>query len=404
MKSRVVLLLSLAIAACAPIPEKGNLVGGERSDAAVRGEDGALALFPMLDAKAGRNANIVYSPVSVSQAFGLLALGADGDTLAQVQAVLPSPVNARALESNEGDVEVSLANALWLSKDFRFRDSYLAAARDRYDATAERIDVLQPVASADRINAWSNTETKGLIPKFMSPDGITPDQIAVLTNAIYFEGQWEQPFTDGGKEPFLFGDDHEEPFHLMSEEMQRASAEKGGWRVLRLPYRNPRYAMDVIMPAERKVMDKAPSLGRIQMLANAVENAAPRPTRVRLPRFEIVWEDGLIPALEALGLTLPFQRGKADLSRMIEPGQAPAQVSAVRQMAKLQVFDEGTKAAAVTGISIEITSASIRSPDLVEFTVDRPFLIVLRDLKRGAVLFIGRIAAPKSYDVPENGR
>lgn len=403
MKPRFVLLLPLAITACAPVPETDGPVGAEPPAAAARGENGALALFPILDAEAGRDENIVYSPASVSQAFGLLALGADGETLAQLQAVLPAPVDARALEGNERDVEVSLANALWLSKDFRFRDSYLATARNRYGATAERIDVLQPVASADRINAWSNTETKGLIPRFMSPDGITPDLIAVLTNAIYFEGKWEQKFTGGGKEPFLFGDGHEEPFHLMSQEMQRASVEKAGWRVLRLPYRNPRYAMDVIMPTERKVMETAPPLDRIDTLASAVENAEPRPTRVRLPRFEVAWEGGLIPSLKALGLTLPFQRDKADLSRMVEPEHPPAHVSAVRQMAKLQVFEEGTKAAAVTGISIVVTSAPIRPPDFVEFTVDRPFLIVLRDLEQGTVLFIGRIAAPEPYNMPEDG-
>ncbi|WP_324741525.1 serpin family protein [Tsuneonella sp. CC-YZS046] len=403
MRPRLVLLLPLAIAACAPAPEAGDPVRGEPPAAVAPGKHGALALFPMLDAEAGRDENIVYSPASVSQAFGLLALGAGGETLAQLEAVLPSPADAHALESNERDVEVSLANALWLSKDFRFRDSYLAAARNRYDATAERIDMLQPAASADRINAWSNKETKGLIPSFISPDGITPDLVAVLTNAIYFEGKWQQKFTGGGKEPFLFGDGHEEPFHLMSQEMQRASAEKGGWRVLRLPYSNPRYAMDVIMPAQRKVMETAPPLDRIDMLSRAVEKAEPRPTRVRLPRFEIAWEDGLIPSLKALGLTLPFQRGKADLSRMVEPGQAPAYVSAVRQLAKLQMFDEGTKAAAVTGISIVVTSAPIQPPDLLEFTVDRPFLIVLRDLERDVVLFIGRIAAPEPYDMPKDG-
>jgi len=292
---------------------------------------------------------------------------------------------------------------LWLSKDFRFRDSYIAAAGDRYDAAAERIDVLQPVVSANRINAWSNAQTRGLIPEFVQPHGITPDLIAVLTNAIYFDGKWELKFTGGSKQPFLFGDGREEPFHLMSQETLRASAEKDGWRVLRLPYRNPRYAMDVIMPVGRKVMEKALPLDRIDALARAVGNARPRPTRIRLPRFEIAWVDGLIPSLQALGLTLPFARGKADLSRMVEPGQAPVYISAVRQASKLQVFEEGTKAAAVTGISIVVTSARLPQPSFVDFTVDRPFLVVLRDLKQGVVLFIGRIAAPEPYNVPENG-
>jgi serpin B len=401
MKHLLALLAPVALTACTTATGPGETAGTPPA-AEVTNKDGALALFPLLDEEAGAASNIIYSPASVSQAFGLLQLGADGETLAQLQAVLPAPADARALESNEKDVEVSLANALWLSKDFRFRDSYVKAAGTRYDAVAEQIDTGQPAKTAGRINGWAKKETKGLIPSIIQPSDVTTDLIAVLTNALYFEGKWQVKFRDGSKRPFLFGDGQDKPFHLMHQEMNRASVDKGGWRALRLPYRNPRYAMDVIMPAERKVMKKAPSLDRIAAMGDALGKAEARPTRVSLPRFEIAWEAGLVPALGAIGLTLPFERGRADLSRMVEPGQPPAHVSSVRQKARLQVFDEGTKAAAVTSLSIVVTSAPIRPPEFVDFTVDRPFVIVLRDLEQGEVLFIGRIAAPEEYDMPEN--
>jgi len=383
-------LMALASCTITPVSEQPQL-----PVAAVK-EGGALALFPILDAKAGSDQNIIYSPASVSQAFGLLQLGADGDTLAQLQSILPAPADAAWLESKGQDVEVSLANALWLSRDFRFRESYVAATRQRYDAVAEQIDVSDPQGTADRINAWADRETRGLIPSITERSAITSDLVAMLTNALYFDGKWDTTFVGGANRPFLFGDGYEAPFYLMRKTETYKSADRGGLRALRLPYRNPRYAMDVIMPAERTVMDKAPALERIAALDEALEIASARPTRVSLPCFQIEWQAGLVPVLETIGLTLPFGDA-ANLSRMAEPGQQPIKVSAVQQMARLQVFEEGTKAAAVTSVSIVVTSAPPMPFNLIDFTVDRPFVIVLRDLERGEVLFIGRIAAPKPY-------
>lgn len=120
--------------------------------------------------------------------------------------------------------------------------------------------------------------------------------------------------------------------------------------------------------------------------------------QVEIPQFETDFSISLNETLVALGLTLPFDEVNGDLSGMAEPGQRPIVVSDVRHVTKLQVYDEGTKAAAVTTISIVVTGARILPKEPIPFRADRPFIVVLRDLDRDAILFIGRISDPQPFD------
>lgn len=386
-----------ALSACATVPQSGGSADSFSDTLVDREASGALALFPILDREAGPDKNVVYSPASVDQAFGLLRLGASGDTAAQLDAILPAPRSADYLRTDKDDVEVRIANALFLSDDFRFRESYLVSARRRYDATAQAIDVAKPDASAKQINSWADKATEGLIPEVISPSAITPDLVAVLANALYFDGKWQQKLLHGSTRDFLYGDGSERPFKFVGDVQEQKLVETGGLTALRLPYRNTRYAMDIIVPSKRGVMRTAPQTDRIESMGKALDAATPRPVDIAIPQFEVEYDTGLVPTLQALGLTLPFQKDRADLSALVEPGQTPVWVSDVRHLTKLQVFDEGTRAAAVTTVSIITTGSRIYRVKPVPFVADQPFVIVIRDLQEGEVLFIGRIADPQEF-------
>ena len=364
-----------------------------------------MALFPILDREAGPGANVVYSPASVDQAFGLLRLGAAGDTAEQLDAILPAPRNADYLRTDSDDVEVRLANALFLSKDFRFRQSFVDTAKRRYDAQAVPIDVSEPQQAAGTINSWADKATDGLIPRVIEPSGIKPELVAVLANALYFDGKWETKLTHGEMRRFLFGSGQEKDFRFVGEVLSMAHVSRGGWEAVRVPYRNDRYAMDIIMPEQRRVMDEAPGAERIAALADELGRTKPRLVSLSIPQFEVDYSAGLIPALRGLGLTAPFSEIEADLSQLAEPGQQPLVVDSVRHVTKLQVFDEGTRAAAVTTISIVLTAGRVYQTEPIPFIADRPFVIVIRDLEASEVLFIGRIADPQEFtpEVQEPG-
>ena len=393
MKHHLALLVPLALAACAT-PQSAENTGG----VADRDVSRAMALFPILDEKAGPEKNVVYSPASVDQAFGLLRLGAAGETADQLDAILPAPRNADYLRTDEKDVEVRLANALFLSDQFRFRKSYVDAAKSRYDATSELIDVSKPKPASDTINAWADEATDGLIPEVVSPQAITPDLVAILANALYFDGKWETKLTGGDQRNFLHGNGIDAPFKFVGKVLSLQRVEKGGWSAVRLPYANERYAMDVIMPTKRRVMDETPSPRAIEEFGSALGEAKLQLSDLLIPQFEVDYETSLKEPLMALGLTKPFTIGQADLSLMAEPGQLPLMVSEARHVTKLQVFDAGTRAAAVTTISIILTAGTIYKTDPVPFHADRPFIMVIRDLKENEILFVGRISDPQPFE------
>ena len=400
----LVALPAVVLAACTvalPAPIPGTAPPPEAAAPADRPDSatgGAMALLPILDAEAGAAKNMFYSPASIEQAFGILALGSAGETRAQLQSVLPPPASARGLENDSDGVEVRLANALWLSDKWRFQQAFVDAAAARYDATAERLDFSQPQATADRINAWADEATEGLIPQVIGPDAVDPDGAAFISNALYFDGLWADPFDGSQMQPFLFGDGTTRDFKLMKDTFEIATAERGDWIAARLPYRNSRYAMDVIMPREKRVMASAPGVADVAALASSLATAEKRTVEMHLPQFEIDYETGLIDPLRSLGLTLPFDKARADLSAMVAPGQRPVFVDKVTHLSKLQVFDIGTKAAAVTIMRIVPTAARRLPDDPYVFRVDRPFIVVIRDLERGSPLFLGRIADPQAFE------
>lgn len=404
MKHLAVLLAPVALTACqvaAPDPATTAPPPPQQAPGGEAAVQGAMALLPVLDAEVGAAENLFYSPASIEQAFGVLELGAAGETRSQLRSVLPPPRDAKGLAGKGDGVEVRLANALWLSDKWRFNPQFVAQAADRYGATAEALDFSQQDASAARINAWADGATQGLIPKVVGPDAIDPDGAAFITNALYFDGLWQTPFDGREQAPFLFGNGQNRPFTLMRETITAPLVKRGEWSAVRLAYQNPRYAMDVIMPTDRVVMRRAPAVDEISAIASDLGKAAPSRVLMRLPQFEVDYDAGLVPPLQAIGLTLPFDAAAADLSGIAQPGQRRVVVDAVRHIAKLQVFDIGTRAAAVTVMRIVPTAARIEPTAPVPFTADRPFVVVIRDLERGEVLFVGRIADPQPFEPAE---
>lgn len=379
--------------------------GSGQSAALTRSTDsggGAEKIFPIIDAEAGPTRNAVISPVSIDLAFGLLHAGARGETRAQLEKILPPPALPLEFESDEQDVRVSISNALFLDRRFRFQSAYLDEVRATYDANAIGVDFREKQASADTINGWADEATEGLIPTVIAPSQIKESMIAVLGNALYFEGLWQTKLERGGKMPFLFGSGENRDFTFMGKVLTIPHARHREWEAIRLPYRNPRYVMDVIIPSERVVMETAPSLRTIERIKRKLDDDEGQLVSLAMPEFESDFAESIKKPLQAIGLTSPFGDATTDLSGITVPGQGTPAVNDVRHFTKLQVFDEGTKAAAVTTLGIVVVSGRRYKTPPIRFEADRPFLVVLRDLERDAMLFIGRIADPKPYE-PEDG-
>lgn len=381
-------------------------------------ERGEFALFSQLEKNAEANENVVYSPVSVQQAFGLVQLGAQGETAQQIEQVLDIGRGERGaarmrerrevLTRESDGVSVKIANALFLSDKWQFAETYIEAAREFYDARTATLDFAsEPQDAASTINRWASNATDHEIPAVIDASKINPDAAAYLANATFFEGEWSQPFRSTQKKSFLRGDGTEQVIDLMEGQLSIRYAENAMWRAVRLPYgpasqSQARFVMDVMIPADRRGDSRRLSLNGIRQLSDQLDLADAQDVHIWMPRFEAEMQRDLIAPLRMAGLTLPFDRARADLSSMSALNQPRLFIEQAFQAATVKVFNTGTRAAAVT--MVVPVPVNIPPPfDGLDFTVDRPFYFVIRDLERDEVIFLGKITNPGRLNDGESG-
>ena len=339
------------------------------------------------------------SPLSASMALGMTMNGADGETFDAMRATLgfeelpEEEINAayEALIALLGDldphVSFSLANAIWYREDLTPRPPFVARVTEHFDATVDGIDFADPGA-ADVINGWVREATRERIEEMVSPP-IPGNVLAMLLNAIHFEGDWSTQF-DPAKtraEPFRSASGEEiGTVDLMDLKADLRSHFTPSYAAVELPYGGGAFVMDVIVPAGERtvaaVLDELVAGGWEELVA-ALE-AEPAEVQVFLPRFELEWERTLNDDLAAMGMGVAFGPG-ADLTRMFE-GSSPY-IDEVRQKTFVRVDEEGTEAAAATVVVVvESLGPQVRA--------DRPFLFAIRERFSGAMLSLGAVIEP----------
>lgn len=363
--------------------------------------DLAFGLFREV-AEAEPDDNVFVSPLSLGLALGMVEAGARGETRAELGEVLGAsggalPDEARALRESLAScpaVQLEIASSLWSDEGRPLSTEYRALVRDAYGASAEALD-LQSEAALDRINRWARERTHGKIDRILG-DRLDPSVILILLNAVYFHGNWAQPFPkDATRDlPFHPASGGETPVPTMARTGSYEHHAGDGFRAIRLPYAGDRFRMVVVLP------DSATALRdlRQRLSSKQWEEWGARFGRadvaLRLPRFRVEWKGSLVEPLQAVGARRLFDPAGAQLLEIFArgaPGPENAYVADVLQKTFVEVDEEGTEAAAVTAVVIAETSAP---PPPIEFFVDRPFLVAIEDGYTGAILFLGQITSP----------
>lgn len=355
----------------------------------------ALRLFGCIEG----NGSAVVSPLSVTYLMSMLANGAGGATLSEILATLgwtgkqPDEINALcAMEMDKAgkadpQVEVSIANYIAVSKSQQLNDTFRSTVEDSYKAGVESIDFASQSA-ARHINDWCASHTDGMIPKIV--EQLDPNAIAYLMNAIYFNGTWTSKFSkeQTRKERFRGYTRDIKQVDMMHQSGKFMYADNDMFAAVSLPYGNHCYRMVVLLPNEGKSLDDITATLDTKAFANVLDSMEQCIVDLKLPRFSIETELPLNDIVAKLGAPSMFKPGVADFSQMAT-GQMC--ISKMLQKAKIEVEEEGTRAAAVTvGVMI---GASLRShePRRVEFHANRPFAYIITD-PCGAIVFIGRYA------------
>jgi serpin B len=289
--------------------------------------------------------------------------------------------------------ELSIANALWGQQGFAFRDDFLTLTRQHYGAGLRTVDFQAPEPARQTINRWVEEQTRNKIKDLMPEGSIDAMTRLVLTNAIYFKGPWEEPFPKAATRPapFQLGGGKTVQAPLMHVGGNFGYFESDTLQAVSLPYAGDSLSMVVLLP--RKV-DGLAELERAltpKALAGWLSGLARRDGDVMLPRFQMSSSFDLQAALEALGVRRAFHRG-ADFSGLT-PSPEPLYISKVVHKAFVDVNEEGSEAAAATGVGISVLSAPVPRQRFT-FRADHPFLILIRGSRTGSILFLGRVANP----------
>jgi serpin B len=352
-------------------------------------------LFARLRSKAG---NLFFSPLSIETALAMTSAGARGETLAEMNKVLHLPASRigvgealrRMQAAPDATYQLSIANALWGQQGMPFRQEFLTETQRDYGATLHPLDFRQPEQARQTINHWVEEQTKNRIKDLFAPGTLDKDNRLVLTNAIYFKGAWKDKFKKENTkdEPFHVTGDKTVMAPLMRRQGKYRYIAENGVQAVDMPYAGDRVAMTVILPAEDRLPDVEAKLSA-ERLTELNSRMGYLPGEVLLPRFKTTDEFDLGDTLQQMGMRKAFSRD-ADFSGMCAE---PLMISKVVHKAFVETNEEGSEAAAATGVGMRVMAAAAPRQPFV-FRADRPFLFVIRDVQSNTPLFVGRVFNP----------
>ncbi len=364
----------------------------------------ALDLYANLRQEEG---NLFFSPYSVSSALAMTFAGARRITEVQMAHVLHFPIDQRLMHpvfadaqaqineiQKDKNIELHTANALWIQKGLELLKTYLDLIDKYYGAGLNYVDYKKsPEAAREKINKWVEDKTKNKIKDLLQPGTVDNLTRLVLTNAIYFRGDWLKPFEEECTEEDSFRLSQDESIKVpMMHQMDRFGfTENDLLKILAMPYKGEDLAMIVLLPNKidgLAELETALNKGDLNKWLSQVHSDR---VNVVFPKFKMTKEFELSTALSAMGMPDAFDPEIADFSGMDKLKQL--YISKVVHKAFVDVNERGTEAAAATGVVMELTSAMPQEPPK-EFRADHPFIFLIRHKPTASILFMGRVVNP----------
>ncbi len=356
--------------------------------------------------------NLFFSPYSISLALAMTYAGARSDTEKQMasalhytlpQEKLHPAFNSLDLELNQRGqgakgkddkgFRLNVVNAIWGQKDYTFLQEFLDTLAENYGAGLRLLDFINaPDPSRITINDWVSDQTEGRIKDLIPQGAINPLTRLVLTNAIYFNAAWQNAFeknaTTDGTFHLLTGDEVTVP--MMHQTKSFAYTEGSDYQAVELPYDGRELSMLVLLPQSGQFTAFEQSLD-VRKVDGIIDSLAPKKVALAMPRFEFTTSSiSLTKALSDMGMPVAFTED-ADFSGMT--GKRDLHISDVIHKAFVSVDESGTEAAAATAVIMAATSAPMPEK-IINMTIDRPFIFLIRDIQTGTILFLGRVMNP----------
>ncbi|XP_036419107.1 alpha-1-antitrypsin homolog [Colossoma macropomum] len=341
--------------------------------------------------------NIFFSPLSISMALSMLALGAKGETHSQIfstlgySALTPDQVNEgyehlfHMLGHSQDAMLLEAGSAVAIREGFKPVDKFLKDAQHYYQGEAFSVDFSKPDVAVQEVNKYIAKKTKDMITDMVKT--LDQDTVMMLINYMYFRGKWEKPFE--------VEHTHKADFHVdentkVSVDMMKRTGRYDFYHdrdsstaIIMVPYKG-NTSMMIILPAEGKMEELEKNICK-EHLKEWTSKLFRSSVDLFMPKFSISASSCLAETLKEMGIVDAFS-GSADFSGISEGTKVKA--SKVLHQAVLKVDEKGTEAAAAT--TIEIMPMSL--PDTMN--LNRPFVVLIVEDSTKSILFMGKITNP----------
>lgn len=347
--------------------------------------------------------NFVFSPFSVYNAMSMALMGAAGGTKREIYRGMGIPTgvhqalnlyNTSLAMAGSENATLSMANAIYVKQgeSSNLHQRFRTKVQMMYRTAVQELLTDNP---EEPINQWVKQMTGGEIEDFLEDGSIGDDTIMLLVNAIYFKGKWKNAFDDEETQTAQFkvsGDESVDVDMMYIKDNFRVhDSSILNAQILELPYKGERYAMNIILPkTTTNLADVTARLtaDTLDDVASALEGEGPSKWEVKMPKFALDTAQSMKDILKKLGINQAFDN-RAKFKKMTSTS---VMISDVSHRAVIEVDEEGTVAAAATGLEMVLTSV-VFNPQTI--TVDRPFMFIIRDMEQNVNLFMGQFVDPE---------
>ena len=346
--------------------------------------------------------NVFFSPYSLSTAMAMLYTAAEGETKAQIQKTFhyPTPTtlnpNSAALYNQfnkpNPDYKLATVNDLWMQQGLTPTKSYIDTVQRYYSGQVTALDFEgSPDSARQTINKKIVEKTKQMIPELLPKGSIKSDTAVVLTNAVYFKGDWTLPFTAErtSAQPFYNAIGRASTVQMMQQQSYFSYYEDKHIQVVQLPYKGDDLSMLVVLPKfnhklAMQQLTKSLSATKIKQWRSGLVR---QEVDLQLPKFKLDARYQMKTLLADMGMPKAFNNG-AEFNLYADG--TPIRLDEVYHQAVVTVDEKGTEAAAAAGAVGMYVGMSYP----VEFKADHPFMFMIKDNKTDAILFLGQVNKP----------
>ena len=364
------------------------------SDQNVNATDFAIRIFKATN---DGSSNTLISPLSIMCALAMTANGAEGNTRAQIEAVLGMTVEELNLylytyisTLPEGEkYKLKLANSIWFTNDksFTVNREFLQTNADYYSA-----DIYQAPFNSRTlkdINNWVKSETDKMIPKILKE--IPKDAIMYLINALAFDAEWTKTYKSSQVHTGTFTKENgtEQSVEMMYCEERRYLEDDNATGFIKY-YNGYKYAFVALLPNEGVSVDEYVKSLDGESLSNLLSNVSSATVKTAIPKFETEYDADMANILKSMGMTDAFDKYNADFSSLGTYGNYNIFINRVLHKTHIQVGEKGTKAGAVTAVEMnKDTATDPGEEEIKKVYLDRPFVYMLIDCENNIPFFIG---------------